>query len=662
MNRRIGNNTTELTAVTAHPQVSVENTHDIELGSWFWVKDDRRNKNWLGCVTRIGSNFLLIEEPSTRDTGSRYTRVHFDDVGKELTHEPDAENIIRERIAHFRGEATRLIAEVKAICSELGLRGLLLADETNDTGTAIAVLSEQVDVAAYKNKLVLTKDTTLPKLFDDIKSANQELTRWMTASTLPLQASIEPLKGTLKEIEGRIFNVSLYAGLTEQFVQCADGQPAALDDKLHILQRRLYMDEECLVNYQAGGMEFKNIHAFDEWIAQPINRDRILPFPCAIVSMRVRRDPKERGDWNPLDGFIQISLENADKATFLYIRNGEKLYRLCCDMDFGEMIFPDPALFSPTEPKVVKMFAGRIDKMMGQGEYDYLCEQYKLIEVKAKQWDRDHPKKERWRNPFRTMHTDELRVDGMYFRPKDWDPVDPTNVYFDECMENIDGRIREYNRIALVIQGLFDRSDVLHPHPPAKLNSPAGFDRVAKLVYDSTGALHHGDAPDFEAYRAQCNASLSVDSVVTGQQDFWLLAEGSRETRRLDGDWRNKSNWRPKRFKPYGNPGPGNVAKPTKWQPRAQSATFAWARERTRAASWRSTGDGVRCTITVPARELLNISAYRPGDYKRFYADPRTRSQYLQWAPLMLVAEDYHAGKIKLTTTKNANDRSCSNF
>jgi hypothetical protein len=49
----------------------------------------------------------------------------------------------------------------------------------------------------------------------------------------------------------------------------------------------------------------------------------------------------------------------------------------------------------------------------------------------------------------------------------------------------------------------------------------------------------------------------------------------------------------------------------------------------------------------VPANALLNISAYTPGDFKQFFADPRTRAEYLQWAPLLLTAEDWHSGKLR---------------
>ena len=52
-----------------------------------------------------------------------------------------------------------------------------------------------------------------------------------------------------------------------------------------------------------------------------------------------------------------------------------------------------------------------------------------------------------------------------------------------------------------------------------------------------------------------------------------------------------------------------------------------------------------RCMqLVVPKSRLLHVNAYTPGDFKQFFADPRTRADYLQWAPYLLEAEEYHAG------------------
>jgi hypothetical protein len=76
---------------------------------------------------------------------------------------------------------------------------------------------------------------------------------------------------------------------------------------------------------------------------------------------------------------------------------------------------------------------------------------------------------------------------------------------------------------------------------------------------------------------------------------------------------------------------------------------FQWKRlARTRDTGWRGNrdyDDPVNCRLWVPAEDLLCVEAYVPGDFRPFFADPRTRADYLQWAPLLLTAEDWHAGR-----------------
>jgi hypothetical protein len=103
-------------------------------------------------------------------------------------------------------------------------------------------------------------------------------------------------------------------------------------------------------------------------------------------------------------------------------------------------------------------------------------------------------------------------------------------------------------------------------------------------------------------------------------------------------------------FQPWGNNGPGKLARPAIWRPKTKTATFAWLADRQRHVY--GAAPDVRKTITVPADALFNVSAYKPGDYKIFFADPRTRQAYLRWAPFLLTAEEFHAGKIKLRESK----------
>jgi hypothetical protein len=612
------------------------------LGDWFWVRDTwgAEKRRWLGCVVKTGSNYVGIESP--RNDGSYHTiRVHIDNIDK-LEPEPNADAYIASQIAAYQGEIRTLMQEVKDTYAQLGVTNPAITDQ-QQTSTALATLNKQVDVKQYEVALVTAKDVTLPALFDRIKKANTNLAAWMTAPTLPLMASVGPLKDQISGINDRIFNISLYAGLTEQTVLLTpDAAPAAPDAKLHVMQLRRYMDEECLLEYEAGGMEFKNIRDFDAWLIRPENRDRLLPFPRTLVAFRVRREAKERdSEGNISTLFINIQIEQADKLTFLYIRNGDQVWRMSCAMDFGELIVPEEGEFSPGEPMMMKRWADRVDGFMSRTRYEHLKAEYTEKEAKRRQWNEEH-KGDAIHNPFGFLSTD-LYADGRRFDPDEWSPFDPTNVLYDDAMKVIADQIKEYNRIAVIIQGLFDRSEALHPHPPVRTWTAEGFDAAITLIRDGNYVLYEGEKPDFEAYRARLNRSILVGSIVAGADDYWALAEGVKETRRMDNSWReSRRDWRPTRFRPYGNPGPGKLAIVAAWNPRAKVATFNWRRTST---SGRRYGESYPVSIKIKSDHLLNVSAYRPGDFKQFFRDPRTRREYLKWAPLLLAAEDYHAGK-----------------
>jgi hypothetical protein len=273
----------------------------LAAGQWYWVKevmtwDDRKSGlkrgdeyEWLGCVVDIGTNYALLKAPPSNDRGSRSDRVHFDDFWKRLRLEPNADIVIAGKVEHYQRHAQELLAEVQALTMRLGIAPARMLSAGAVAGTSLATVSGQTDIRSYEAALIKARDVTLPELFEQIKEANAEVARWMTASTLTMEAQIAPLSSTLKEVKDRVFNVGLYAGLAEEVVRCCDGAPAAAHEKLRVMQRRLYMDEECLMSYEAGGMEFADIGEFDAWISQPANRDRILPFPRTLVAMRVRR-------------------------------------------------------------------------------------------------------------------------------------------------------------------------------------------------------------------------------------------------------------------------------------------------------------------------------------------------------------------------------------
>ena len=655
----------------------------LEIGKWCWVDENvsemtkeitnnDADNGWLGCVMAIGSNYVSLASPRSQ-SGWRETRVHFDDVLRVLTPEPNAEQVIANKILIHQNNVKKHLADIKQITSRLGVSRqikLCNAPQTQkQSSTDVAVISGQFDVKKYEASLILAEKETLPALFNAVKKDNEQVARWMSAEMMSMLAQSEIMEGAISEIKERVFNVSLYSGLIEDIVQCKRGEPAQYQEKLRVMQRILFMDEECLANYRTGGMEFHNINEFDAWLIQPDNLKRILPFERCLVAMRVRRSAKHR-DWQ---GRIRIAFENmqkekSDQYTFLYIRNGDNVYRLgSSSFEFdgaekagspAELIFPSKALFNPGEPMMVsKSF--RDFSFVSVSDFEQRCKETMLWEKNFNQWWLDNPL-ETWKDydpkedkhgPGRIKYLWEYanpyrgRCPG-FINKEDWHEFNNGYIYYDEAVDVITNRLKKYNRIALLIQGLLDRSETLHPHPVVKTWEPQSFASFIELVYDGSAVLYAGEEPDIEAYIEKCNASLKVGSITVGQDLFWQKREAEKECRRLDNNWRTcRTDYRPTTFKPYGNPGPGYLAKVSSIK--AGYAEFKWDRLRQTSRNY-DESDLIPTKINVPVTEVFNISAYVAGDYRQFFQDPRTRAKYLEWAPLLITAEEYLAGNLTL--------------
>lgn len=656
----------------------------LEVGNWFWVAGDEpsdygRKSNpspvdppakkyaWFGCITHVGSNYVKVREPKS-DGGYHECRVHFDDVDEELRYEPEPEMVIDRTLIHYQCAVNNLMNEVKAVTASLGVSKTAITDQVGSgNGTDLAVLSETADPNIHKQALIKAKDETLPELFENIKHANVGVAKWMTAETLPMMIEAEGLQGAIGQIEKRIFNISLYAGLTEDVVQIREGATGSYEDRVHLMQRKMYMDEECLVDYKAGGMDIRDIKEFDEWLSKPENMERCLPFNKCAVIFEVRRNRKERSADSNAQAYINIQLAEADKLTFLYIRNGGALYRLSTDIKFEDKMFPDVGAFDLTKPMMASTWGrGGKNFLMPKDEFDEITKENKKKERLCKKWEKDNPypvwKKEKVKQPAPDTGKWDLSKHGWnYANPHrgggfggrssingfrgdmhNYKPFDSTNVYYDDVMKDMAEEMEKFNRIALILQGVLDRSPVLHPHPKAETWKPEGFELIFKLVYDASMVLTHGEAPSFEEYWERVNLLADKDSVFIGQQDYWEEKEAVKENNRRDNDYRDRSEYRVERYAPYGNPGPGFVAKPAKWHHRVNKATFSWFRERQRHQRWGERGD-IQTHIVIKLEHLFNVSGYKKGDYKQFFQDPRTRCDYIKWAPFLLGAEDYFA-------------------
>lgn len=686
---------------------------DPKVGEWFWIVSPKSHwartpeeladtEKWLGCVIAVGTNYVKFDGPHHREE-----RIHIDELDKRITFEPDANRYINERVEEGRKDLALLMGQVQEITARLMITmGPKALDGGNNETAALALRSGSEPIDKYKKSLVKAKDKELPALFTEIENTNKYMAAWMSAPLIPLKAEAEAMKPTIKAIESRIFNVELYAGLCEDVLQIADGAPAPMHEKVHLFQRRHYMDEECLADYETGGMTFKSLKSFFAWMVKPEHLNRILPKPRCIVAFQVKRHDEDRRNWSWRQ-FIEFAFGGVDenKFTYLFIRNGEKVYVLQTGIEFGSNLFPDidqqklltGQIYAKdrgwggliTEHQYRQMIADEnANQQRVDLEYDLEMKEYKEVEVPAyeaemvdyraalKKWEQDFPAEaEKKAKQLKSKKS-------HYFR--DWDssnePDEPTkprvpwkghvsiesnsyeawnrdSVYYDDVSKEVEKEINRHNRLVVVLQGLFDRSEILHPHRPVQLWTGEGFEQNLVLVYDYARALSDGPKPDFEAFRRRLNTAIHKDSVFCGQDHWWEKKEAERlnkKKKKSEGD-----NYRERyTYRPGGDPGPGKLAFATNVS--KKGATFTWTIKSTKShksAPFRKPGESgwwtrreyadITKSLTVPLDQLFNVSAYRPGDFKQFFNDPRTRAEFMRWAPYLPMAEEFHAGSKK---------------
>ena len=657
---------------------------EIKLGQWFWLKvsdddgDDGSITKKLTCAIHIGSNYAELKTAGGNRYHSRSSwRVHFNEWADLCEYEPDPTPYIRGKIEHHQERVREIMGEIQRVTVSLGIvdRQSIAAQSLDPSAQALAAASSNADINAHKQALIVAKKETLPDLFKQIEHEHECMAVWMKAESLPAHAQLGLMKESVRSIDDRIFTVELYAGLVEKLEQIREGKPAPNDTKISLFQRRHYMDEECLANYEAGGMDYSKITDFDRWLCKPENMTRLLPFPRSIVAFQVRRERKEREGFSLSDWIRILAEEKADKWTFLYIRNGAQVWRMCTEIEFGEQLFPDPdheVLLGAHTGDLWVRESSSIDEddIITDARHQDMVMSFEreMAEYPAilRAWGKKRAAYKKAKAAWDKLSDDE-RAARQPERPYDdvrpWAPDKPTltryervtheSTYYDDVMRVISKMTAAHNRIATVLQGLLDRSPCLQPHPPWRIWTPEGFRNGIDLIYDDSRAITSGDLPDFEIYRAQLNRSIKVGSLTVGQDDAWQRSEAIKYNERERRSWRSRSSsYEGTHYTPYGNPGPGLIAKVVSIG-RNGDCVFEWKRERLRAKSYRwgerrsDDDDELTVRFRCPKSKLLNVSAYTPGDFKIFFADPRSRANYIQWAPFLLAAEDHYANKKK---------------
>ncbi len=591
--------------IQKHDALSRTGREQVKLGEWRWVtiEEPKEPHSWfngvpvakdgdelvqreeLMCVHHIASNHVVFATHSKRDRGLDTVKVRFRDLHKDTRIEPDWQRVLQKRIADKQVELQQAVAALVDVVRN--------ADLLDDGGPASMLPSTtRRDPALIKSALVSLKEKDYPAAKDDVEAITQELVAINKDFTLPFKAEAQRMDKAVKAVDRRLFALEIYAGLGETAKLIRPGAPASSETPVAVRQMMRFMDEESLIDYDKGGMNFERLDEFDEWLAKDGNWDRIAPETRCVVAMRVRRHDKDYGHCRTLaDAFEHAFYREMDKKTYLVVRNGEQVWRLTTDVDFSPRLLP---LRDEFEKPLVK-------KARRSGEKDEV------------------------------VHPDDLR--------------------FDEFAEERANRVYEYNRVMFLLQGLLDRSKALAPHPPINLADQSDVDRWFKAVYDEETGLPSSEPVVWEDYRDALNASVLKGSFVwcgepeetwggytidknrpkygydaARRPDVCLVERVSKDRKWVTLTWdlgnKIKDEWVLDKSRPVPNK-PGWF-----YQQRIE----------------RDMGSR-RGHQRVEMKDVFAVESYRKGDYKRFLCDPYMKGEYLKWSRQLLAAEKWHMEK-----------------
>jgi hypothetical protein len=226
---------------------------------------------------------------------------------------------------------------------------------------------------------------------------------------------------------------------------------------------------------------------------------------------------------------------------------------------------------------------------------------------------------------FKKVHKDFNWDRDEYDRREE--DIGPDHLDYDEHVDKLDKAIKHYNRIIILLQGLFDRSRVFHPHAGVKLTRDDHIGEWVVPVRDEEDGLP-SNVVTWEAYRDQMNTTIRRGNRVWSQ---WCPHSRDRYRTVVEQEVASRPA----------------VCEVTSIRRDRSAVRISWSTERRvwgrydRWGNWVNTHKAKMSRhLWVPMEHVFNTAGYTRGDYKMFLCDRTLRGEYLKWAPAVLHAED----------------------
>ncbi len=412
----------------------------------------------------------------------------------------------------------------------------------------------------------------------------------------------------VKKLEEAIWTLNLYLGTGEQIIQLQMGLAASADVPLTIRQLVLCMDEECALESEDGGLDFRTIEQFDEWLlADPKNLRQVLPEAKGIVVLKPRRNPKDYnmgGDAQERE-IINREMNDGNFKTYVLIRNGDSLFRVCPEWEVGGYFFPPKEEFRDAFLSKKKVNEEMAEKMG----------------IDTSNWS-DHERD--WGKEVEYIVT-----------PQDDD--------YEDVKEKIDKRMGYYSKALIMLQGIVDRTGIFPEYQQLGLNlmDVTQWSDHVRFVHDADPSyLLTTGRETFAQWRERTNKQLTVGDRIIAL--FSLIERGARRHEDSRKNPQNASD--PEDYKLYTlskiqDDGGLQIhykrqdKKPAQWRKVPGSWRSEWVEEeeyKTKASfTLYKSDDGVLAFDVITLEEV---------DF--FLTDRLSRGQYLTMFPLLKRVRD----------------------
>lgn len=148
-----------------------------------------------------------------------------------------------------------------------------------------------------------------------------------------LNGIVGALREKIRAVSRVVDIIEIYLGVHEKIVQIQEGEAAPASEPLTFRQLVLHMDEET-----SEDLDFNDIEVFDQFIRD--HTDQIMPEKKGVVVCRPRATDKR---YCPDDPMLNSMMNQANRETYVLIRNGDNLYRIYTSVMIYPHLFPSPS-------------------------------------------------------------------------------------------------------------------------------------------------------------------------------------------------------------------------------------------------------------------------------------------------------------------------------